>query len=1016
MPATRARPSVLEKESYLGLLRHTMKPDPKLAAGRAFVRSLNILLKFARLYGYDHSRTTEQLGIAFAELRTAIPEGGDSSLLLGATGSELLLDGVPLEGSPAEKQFAQLLSAAGLASVQFFSGVTQEEVARFARSFPAGKAKPSELAQQLKTSLEGVRRIRINEVCFVATDSRLKDATSVAAQLAAASFGDENEQFKQLLNDPQKLLELIAAAEGTKGGPGGPESGAGFASAPEDSPGTGEGANAEAAGEQIGGSPYSGARPSNFSASGTDIGPIAPSGDATRTGAGVGTGSGGSGSGIGAGNFGVLGGGGLGLGGSAHARGTASAGEGGGKGGYGRVMSRQGTPLRPGEVSEEEIFKILSALTSFGNISTGQAGMTGAAAFQTQVADLPGHAQATLREALATIAAQAPGIKTDQSVLIRLAEHLAIRFALERYEKGEVKVNAVRQMLDRMNQEIDNLRKILGTHEEKMTDAGILVETHREILDRQFWAAVPEAGKRAVLLSNEAWCIPARNVKSFVSDLIKRGEVAEANSILLNYASCAESEDADARKRTAAGLSQLAELYAKADPRLLNQALRCLGVRLSIEQDAELQGLVSAAFVRLCQEAASNRCFSAMEQALDLVAGIESQRPGIARELRGKMGIEQRVPEFLEEALRARQVASGLTNVLRLVPQQALEHLASRFNRCQLRDDAEHVANLAHDLGEEVVQFLRSAVRGGTITESVEMIGLLCRLDPQAVEVFLPTRVKNFQRAAQDRIIRQISASGAPSRCSILLKLIDHVDPILMPLVVDEIGVTGDRDALGRLHTIIDGDLPAGSGLFLQVKAIEAIGRIHAPESARSLMRILEARKVFGWQHPQELRIAALQALEKLNPEMAAQYRPSSGLDQADLTLSPLDVPANSKFVRQRRHTRVRLRKPVAAISTNLKENCRMEIRTASLSGGIATIDRHMHPGTPVQLKLQVGIRSLQATALLRDYRAQDMAFEFVDMPLDERVKFRRLLADSLSSTPADPEPTPEALEPSGKG
>jgi len=64
LPATRARPSVLEKESYLGLLRHTMKPDPKLAAGRAFVRSLNILLKFARLYGYHHSRTTEQLGIA----------------------------------------------------------------------------------------------------------------------------------------------------------------------------------------------------------------------------------------------------------------------------------------------------------------------------------------------------------------------------------------------------------------------------------------------------------------------------------------------------------------------------------------------------------------------------------------------------------------------------------------------------------------------------------------------------------------------------------------------------------------------------------------------------------------------------------------------------------------------------------------------------------------------------------------------------------------------------------------
>jgi hypothetical protein len=33
----------------------------------------------------------------------------------------------------------------------------------------------------------------------------------------------------------------------------------------------------------------------------------------------------------------------------------------------------------------------------------------------------------------------------------------------------------------------------------------------------------------------------------------------------------------------------------------------------------------------------------------------------------------------------------------------------------------------------------------------------------------------------------------------------------------------------------------------------------------------------------------------------------------------------------------------------------------------------------------------------MRDYRAQDMAFEIVDMNLDERTKYRRLLAGKLS-------------------
>ena len=939
-----------------------MKADPKAAAGRAFVRSLNILLKFARLYGHEHARTIEQLQTAWQELRAAIPMGTDSALLLGATNSQLLLDGVPLEGSPAEKQFAQLLSAAGVASVQFFAFLTEEEIGRFVRAFPTGKAKPAELALQLKAALADAQGIRINEICFVATDARLKDV-SIAAQIAAASLDGDQEQFRQWLNDPQKLLELIAAAQGSKsGGVSGP--GPGGPIPDGEAPGTGDSA--------AGGGTSAGTRRGTglWNAGGSGVGFVSE----IECSAAVGS-------------VGVAGAG-------------FGAGEGSGSGGH-------------GEPSEEEIYGILSALTSFGTVGTGQGGVAAAGVFQEQMSQLPGRAQDTLKQALASLAAQAPNNKPDESVIVKLAEHLAIRFALEQFERGEVKVNAVRQMLDRMNQEIENLRKILGSHEDKMSEAGILAESHREILDKQFWAAVPESGKRAVLLSGDAWCIPPRNVQSYVGELMEHGNIAEAISILQNYAACADSEDADARKKTAVGLSEMAELYAKADPKLLSEALRHVGLRLSVEQDSELQGLVSAAFVRLSQEAATSRYFPAMEQALDLVAGVESQRPGIARSLRGKMGIEERVPEFVEEALRARQVAAGLTDVLRLLPQTTMEQLSARFNRCSLRDDSEHVANLAADLGEEAVQYLRSTVRSGPVAEAVEMAGLLSRLDPESVMVFLPGRMKDFPRTSQDRIVRQISASGAARRCHILLELLDHVDPLVTPLVIDEIGVTADREALGKLLTIADGDLPPGSGSFLRVKAIEALGRIQAQESASTLKRLVEAKKVFGWVQPLELRIAALQALDKLDPDWVQDYLPRSGIDKEDFTLAPLEIPLSSRFVRQRRHTRVRLQKPVRAVSINLTENCSLEIKTASLSGGVATISRHLPPGTQVQLKLQFGMRNLQATALMRDYRAQDMAFEIVDMNLEERSKYRRLLAASLQPTvpaAAESDVTPEPV------
>jgi len=990
-----------------------MRTDPKATAARAFVRSLNILLKFARLYGYEHARVVEQLSVAWSELRTAIPEGAETGLLLGASGAQLLLDGMPLEGSPAEKQFAQLLSAAGLASVQFTQQVTEAELAKFVHAFPTGKAKPAELAEQLKMAIADARGIRVNEVCFVATDSRLKES-SMAAQIAAASMGDRQDQFRKMLNDPKKLLELIAAAEGSKTGG---EAGAGGEG---DGPGAGEGwgggtAGAESSGDTGTGTGGAGAGDAGWGAGFGDGSGPGPGGmlggtgaDAAGTGTRAGVGGAEAGAAVGQGpGQGSGAGGGAGWGSGEPGSGTGIRGIGSGPGwgaGHGGGIGKgPGTGGRKfGGPYDESIYRILHALATFGSIGTSANPSAATVEFQDQVSQLPGKAQETLRNALAGLAEQGKNKKLDEGVLVQLAEHLSIRFALEQFERGDVKVNAVRQMLDRMNQEIDHLRNILGQHEDKMAEAGILVESHREMLDRVFWASVPESAKREVLLSDEAWCIPPKNVQSYVTELLKQGEMADAVSILQNYARCADSEEMDARKRAATGLSEMAVLYAEADPRLLQEALRHIGLRLSVEQDQDVQSLVSAAFVRLSQEAAAHRHYAAMAQALNQVEAVEGQRPGIGKTLRAKMGIEERVPEFVEEALRARGLAAGLTGVLKHLPQTAMEQLSTRFNRCQFRSDLENVASLAQDLGEEALQYLRSTVRDGPVAEAAEMVGLLTRLDTQAAEAFLPGRMKDFPRTAQDRVIRQVAASGAHGSCRLLLALLDQVDPLVMPLVIDEVGMTGDREALGRLLTIADGDLPTDAAPYLRVKALEALGRLRAPEVMNTLRRIVEAKKIFGWANPQELRIAAFQALAKLDPDWAMKFFPESGIEVDDLKLEPLEIPVGSKFVRQRRHARIRLQKSVAAVSTNLKQNCRLEIKTASLAGGLATTNMHLAPGTKVQLRMQMGLRNVQATALMRDYRAQDMSFEIIDMGLEERGRLRKLLGESFGKGNAE--------------
>jgi hypothetical protein len=87
------------------------------AAARAFVRSLNILLKFARLYEFGHARTGAQFETAWKELKTALEESSGSGLLLGASGNQILLDGVPLGAAAGERSFAQLLARESPASI-----------------------------------------------------------------------------------------------------------------------------------------------------------------------------------------------------------------------------------------------------------------------------------------------------------------------------------------------------------------------------------------------------------------------------------------------------------------------------------------------------------------------------------------------------------------------------------------------------------------------------------------------------------------------------------------------------------------------------------------------------------------------------------------------------------------------------------------------------------------------------------------------------------------------------------
>ncbi len=944
------------------------------AAARAFVRSLNILLKFARLYEFGHARTGAQFETAWKELKSALEESSGSGLLLGASGNQILLDGVPLGAAAGERSFAQLLASSGIASIHFGTTTTQPQFARFVRGFPSGNAKPTALAEQLKSALAGDTSIKINEIRYVAEDSSVA-GIKMAANLTAKVLGSQGDKFRDFFDDPNKLLQMILAAESSRG-PGGGGSG----------PGTGGGGGGTGTlwdtGAGSGGSSAGGAG----GPGGGGLGAGKGSGGGPGLPAPVGVGS------LPGPAHGVSGGGEAGPAGkwltaSALLRATTTGGGSefgvpgvGGAGGQGSYA-----------VAEEDVRQMLALFAQLGKSRKDPEARSEVPNFQARLSAMPVRAQVTLQQALAGLAAQAPTEKADKPMLLKLAEHVAIRFALDSYERGELRVNAVKQLLDRMNAEIEGLRKILGTQEEMMANAGLQVQSYTELLDQEFWEQVPDENKKEVLVSDEAWCVPPRNVRAYLEDMLRRGELKTVNEVLMKYAACVGLENPEARRTTAIGLSDLAELYGSGDGSALMDGVRRLGNQLAIEREPELQTLISAAFVRLSQEAASKRCYPAMQQALASLDSVEAQRPGATQSLRPRIGAEERMPEFVEEALRSGHIADGMIEILALMPKTTLHYVTNRFGHCGFREDCELLGEIVRSLGEDATNRLIETLQTAPAAEAAETVGLLTQLSPDAVAKILPVRLSQWPRTAHDRIVRQLSSAPVDHRVQLLISLYDSLDVMIRPLAIDEMGMSGHPDCIPKLLELAEDDSTPG---FTRVKAVEALGRLRASAAAPLFQQMMEARQLWRWTYAEELRISAAQALMRVDTTMALQKLAPSGFDRKDLTLEPTDPDPNASVIRQRRYARLKLSRNLTATTTNLRENIHLAIPELNLGGGIGAGDRHLAPGSLLTLKLTHGMRPIKAQAMVRGARPQAMAFEFVEMDLDDRSKLRKLLLE----------------------
>jgi hypothetical protein len=209
-----------------------------------------------------------------------------------------------------------------------------------------------------------------------------------------------------------------------------------------------------------------------------------------------------------------------------------------------------------------------------------------------------------------------------------------------------------------------------------------------------------------------------------------------------------------------------------------------------------------------------------------------------------------------------------------------------------------------------------------------------------------------------------------------------------------------DRSASSSLITLATAGEAQNRPAFVQLKAIESLGRLREPEAVPVLRNIVEEKKFFGYSQHRELRIAAIQALSKIDPRYGTQALVESGLEAGEIAIAPLDSAPGCPWVRQRRYERIILPRTLSASLSSSWGKSNVVMREMSLGGGMGTRSDNLRVGSEAHVEISLGVKKIKGEVLLRRARVNEIGFEFVSMDLDSRYRLRRLLVEALQKVP----------------
>jgi hypothetical protein len=588
--------------------------------------------------------------------------------------------------------------------------------------------------------------------------------------------------------------------------------------------------------------------------------------------------------------------------------------------------------------------------------------------------------------------------EAPQTYLQRLSESLVLEHLGTEFASATLAPVSVRSILNHLADVLVSAGGYHGPHASQhfsMLASVWASDTHREQIIERFWLELSPREKSAVLRSAEIWCVPVAAIRQTLAQLAETGADAprrEARGILLNYARRMEHGDAGARRIVAAGLRELTPLLESLWPNQLPEELSrgTLGA-LTKERAPETSALLAAFLETLGRIAVTRGDFANFESIL---IGLERVPHDAEFEhmdaLSHRLVANDRWMLLVDAALANRALDPALPRLLQRDPERMLDRLTLLLSDPRGTEMLPAMARILRAIGVPVLTWLETRLFEARRQRVSAAIKLLAAADPDRLLRGLTRAMAswewNLQDLAVSELARPANSPSAQSTAFVFSTILADAHPLVVPMMIDQIGIGQEATAVPLLIEIAAGEHEILRDQFVRIKAIEALGRLRAVEAIELLRQLLGKREGLTYAEPAGLRAAAEDALAMM------QEGPASARSRA--AFEPAAAPLGN-FVVPRRYARIPLDSPLRAQIGGQQMNT-ARVKTISLGGAYLESPGRLNVGDSLQLEIRSGLRKIHFTAVVRNIGPHGGGVEFVHMKDEDSDKLRKLVRRHL--------------------